>query len=131
MSKKRIFVAIDVPEEIKNTAESCIESFYKERYVRIPKRDGWHITVSFCGYVNETELERLEKVAGRAVSFFKPFYLVPDRVSFVLDRRSHMRPRMVWLHFKSSLEFTKLKIKEGTGSFYFDLKNRLGLSSTD
>jgi 2'-5' RNA ligase len=109
MAKQRIFVAIDVSSELKNILEAYLEPFFKERFVRIPKKEGWHVTVSFCGYLDETEVRHLEEILKRAVSLFKPFYLKPDKVSFALDRRPHSKPRMVWLYFEKSPEFSKLK----------------------
>jgi len=109
---KRVFLAIDVPDSLKNEAESCIEPFFKEEHARIPKREGWHITLLFCSQQNETELSHLMEAVGRAVSLFKPFYLEPQKVSF-------MKSRMVWLYFKTSPEFTRLKnmIEKKTGVY--------------
>ncbi len=107
MEKRRIFLAIDIPDKLKNIAESCIHPFYKEKFVRIPEKEGWHITVVFCGYLDETEIKALEVITARAVSQTKVFSLSPEKVLFVPEKR----PRMVWLRFRSSSGFEKLKMR--------------------
>lgn len=107
MDKKRIFIAIDVPNELKDTLENSLEPFFNERFVRIPQRESWHITLVFCGYLNETEVEILKEIAARAVSSSHIFSLSPAKVSFAPERR----PRMVWLNFTNSSEFAKLKVQ--------------------
>jgi len=110
MDKRRIFIAIDVPGALKNIAESYLEPFFKERSVRIPKKEGWHITVVFCGYLDETETGALQDVVEKAVSQNKPFRLTPLKIVFAPENR----PRMVWLTFGSS-EFAKLKLQIQNG----------------
>lgn len=68
MEKCRIFLAIEIPDKLKNIAESCIRPFYKEKFVRIPEKEGWHITVVSDGYLDETEIKALEVITVRAVS---------------------------------------------------------------
>jgi 2'-5' RNA ligase len=103
--KYRIFIAIDLPDELKNIAEAYIELFYKENFVRIPKREGWHITLIFCGYLNETEIDLLKEIIEKIVSHIQSFFLVSATILFAPE----MRPRMVWLKFQNSPDFAKLR----------------------
>jgi len=105
MPKRRIFIAIQIPEELKNAAEIYIKSFFNDKNVRISKREGWHITVVFCGYLNENELEKLKEIVGNIASKTKPFEIFPDKILFYPLKR----PRMVWLAFKASRQFAQLK----------------------
>ncbi len=105
MNKRRIFIAIEVPEEVKNVAEAYLNPFFKEGCVRIPDKEGWHITVVFCGYLDETEIKVLQGVVDKAVSQNRPFKFFPLKIVFAPADRS----RMVWLSFKRSAEFEKLK----------------------
>lgn len=117
MPKRRIFIAIQVPEELKNAAEFYMKPFFpagsgsafggNDRNMRIPKREGWHITVIFCGYFDEKEVEELKKIIKSVVSESKPFELFPSKILFAPPSR----PRMIWLDFKKSSEFAKLKMK--------------------
>lgn len=107
MPKKRIFIAIQTPEELKNAAEFYLKPFFGDRNLRIPKKEGWHITVVFCGYFDEREIEELKKITEKVASEFKPFEIFPSKILFVPS----FRPRMIWLDFKNSSEFAKLKMK--------------------
>jgi len=82
MPKHRIFVSIDIPEELK-------------------KNENWHITVVFCGYLDNEKLEKLKEATERISQDTKGFELTPDKI-MLKDKR------MVWLTFKYSLDFVKL-----------------------
>lgn len=115
MSKHRVFVSIDIPEELKNVAEAGIEEFYKNNLARVGKKENWHITVVFCGDLTNEELERLKEKIKKIASETKKFDLVPDKIIFAPPYQSKhgteqapRKPRMVWLTFKYSPEFIKL-----------------------
>ncbi len=63
------------------------------------------MTVVFCGYLDETETKVLEEITARAVSQIKPFSFEPEKIVFAPENR----PRVVWLRFRSSSGFEKLK----------------------
>ena len=98
MPKRRIFISIDVPDELKNIAENYLESF-------LFKKENWHITIVFCGYLNEEELARLKESAKNIALEIQSFELTPDKIIFAPPQRT---PRMVWLTFKPSPEFLNL-----------------------
>jgi 2'-5' RNA ligase len=107
MPKRRIFIAIQVSEELKNTAEFYMKPFFDDRNIRIPRKEGWHITVIFCGYFNEKEIEELGKIVKGIALESKSFEITPQKILFAPPNR----PRMIWLDFKNSPEFAKLKLK--------------------
>lgn len=107
MERKRIFIAINIPDDLKNTLEARMKPFYGEKTVRVSKKEGWHITVVFCGYLNETETDILGEILNETVSRFRVFSLLPLKIVFAPEGR----PRMVWLEFSGSKEFKKLKIE--------------------
>ncbi len=107
MSKRRIFIALQVSEELKNTAEAYLEPFFNDKNIRIPKREGWHITVVFCGYLDDKEMEVLAEIVKNVCSKFKSFELAPQKILFA----PRNRPRMIWLTFKNSSQFADLKSK--------------------
>lgn len=104
--KHRIFVAIDIPEELKNVAEAHIEPFYKNKLARVVERKNWHITVVFCGYLDDEKLNRLKELARKIAKEIKKFELIPDKIIFAPP---HKKPRMLWLTFKQSREFSELQ----------------------
>lgn len=105
MPKKRIFIAIQIPEELKSAAEFYIKPFLDDKNIRIPKREGWHITLVFCGYLDGEELGKVKEIVGNIASKIRSFKISPDRILFYPPKR----PRMVWLAFKASPQFARLK----------------------
>ena len=115
MPKRRIFIAIQVPEELKNAAEFYLKPFFDDKNIRIPKKEGWHITLVFCGYLEEEELKKVKEIVGNIASNTNSFEISPDKILFYPPKR----PRMVWLAFEASPQFSQLKkeIEDGIISF--------------
>jgi 2'-5' RNA ligase len=117
MPKHRIFIAIQVSEEVKNAGEFYLKPFLSARggsafggndkNIRIPKREGWHVTLVFCGYLDEKEIEELKKIVKNVSSEFKSFEISPFKILFAPPNR----PRMIWLNFNKSSQFADLKNK--------------------
>ena len=107
MPKRRIFIAVQVPEEVKNTAEFYLKPFLNDRNIRIPKKEGWHITLIFCGYLDDKEETALEEIVKRAVLGLKSFEFAPRKILFA----PLSRPRMIWLTFVAPAGFANLKNK--------------------
>jgi 2'-5' RNA ligase len=108
MPKHRIFLAIRIPEEIKDVAESYLKPFMGDKNIRIPKKEGWHITVSFCGYLTDQEAEELQKITEKAAFEINSFEISPEKIIWAPPDRPK---RMIWLTFKKSEEFADLKNK--------------------
>ena len=113
--KRRIFIAIQIHEGVKNAAEVYLKPFFSDKNIRIPKKEGWHITLVFCGYLEEEELKKVREIVGNIASKIKSFEISPDRILFYPPKR----PCMVWLAFAASLRFSQLKkeIEDGIISF--------------
>lgn len=105
MSKHRIFVAIDIPEELKDIIETHIEPFYKNNLARVVERENWHITAVFCGYLDDEELKKLKEKVKEVAEKTEKFALIPNKIIFAPPNK---KPRMVWLTFKPSQIFSKL-----------------------
>lgn len=101
MSKHRIFVSIDIPEELKKVAEKYIAPFRENNLARVAEKENWHITIVFCGYLDEEKLNKLKENAKKIADERRKFELTPDKIIF-------KNKRMVWLTFKHSAEFSKL-----------------------
>lgn len=108
MPKQRIFIAIDIPRELKTLAEQELKFFFSDKNVRIAKKENWHITVSFLGYLDKEEIKKLMEIVREIASQTKPFRIRPDKIMFAPPNRPK---RMIWLNFQSSREFGNLKNK--------------------
>ncbi len=107
MHKRRIFIAIQVPEELKNAAKFYLKPLLNDINTRIPKKEGWHITLIFCGDIDDKEEAVLEEIVKKAASGLKPFEFAPKKILFAPPHQ----PRMIWLTFAFSREFADLKNK--------------------
>ncbi len=105
METQRIFISIKIPQDLRNTLEAVLEPFYSKKLMRVSDKDSWHITVAFLGDLNETEISVIQRVIEGVVTEVGAFTLSPTTVSFAPD----FKKRMVWLNFKYSVEFIKLK----------------------
>lgn len=111
--RKRIFIAINLPEEIKKELER-FQIKFSELPVRWVKKENLHITLAFLGYVRDEDLPKIieltKEVANRHATFSINLIKVcygPPKVSL---------PRMVWAIGEKSQEL---------GNLQNDLKNSL------
>lgn len=109
MKKRKIFVSLDIPDKLKDVAKTKLKDFYNNPLTRITKRENMHITVVFCGYLSEQELEKLKKETGRIAGEIKKFELTPKRIVFAPPHKK--TKSMVWITFKNSPGFTNLSEK--------------------
>jgi len=106
MKRRRIFIAINLPKDIKKKLAG-----YKERWPELPikwtKENNVHITLAFLGYIADEELiniceavkEAAFKHSSFSVNLFKICYGPTDKKP----------PRMVWAIGEKSEEFASLK----------------------
>lgn len=103
--KKRIFLAINLPESIRSKLAG-IQSKHPELPARWTREENIHATLLFLGYVEDDEipgiLEMVEEVAGR----HGPFSLKIERICYGPFNKT---PRMVWAVGESSEAFGKLQ----------------------
>ncbi len=97
MMKKRLFVAVNLPEKTKDIIEKELE---KIKYdftddVRFVNRENWHITVTFLGDQEDEAvlpiLESMKEAAGR----FGPFKIDLTNLNYGPPGKA---PRMIWLN---------------------------------
>ncbi|MCL5117369.1 MAG: hypothetical protein M1124_00885, partial [Candidatus Marsarchaeota archaeon] len=57
--KKRCFISIPIPEDIKDKIEGLYQDINNIRFIT---RNNLHITVLFLGQIDLTEIERIKKI---------------------------------------------------------------------
>lgn len=137
MTKKRIFIAINLPDQTKEVIRNAIRAFLefpslvtdesklspadslgnirnavmaleKENpLVRFLPAISWHLTLAFLGYLDQKEIELLKNIAESNAESFKPFQLEMQEFIWAPPERT---PRMLWLSFKESEEFAGLAV---------------------
>jgi len=107
LMKYRIFIAINLPAEIKEELLSYQKKL-KNLNVRWTRFDNLHITLAFIGYISEEEIEKILKAIQKTVSKFSPFLIELNRICL---GPTPERPRMVWAKGKTSRDLINLDKK--------------------
>lgn len=92
----RLFVAVQVPDEIKaalERAQGKLRPTAPESAVRWTNPDQMHITLRFLGSVETERVERLVTELSLACREFGPLSLRAERIGFFPNDR---RPRVLW-----------------------------------
>lgn len=97
MKKKRLFIAINLPEKIKDKIEQEIE---KIRYqfqtdIRFLDRKNWHITITFLGYQDDEILNSIIKSMQLTCKNFESQEIKLTDISYGPQKGM---PRMIWLN---------------------------------
>ena len=93
----RLFIAVSVPEEIKNEIEKAQAELRRaapEARVRWTTRQQFHLTLKFLGGVEAERCEALSQALRGAVRGFTPMRLRAEKTGFFPDNRF---PRVVWV----------------------------------
>ncbi|PIR72064.1 MAG: RNA 2',3'-cyclic phosphodiesterase [Candidatus Nealsonbacteria bacterium CG10_big_fil_rev_8_21_14_0_10_36_24] len=104
--RHRIFIAINLPEEVKKKLAE-----YQRKWPELPVR--WtspkniHITLVFLGYLSNEELVEICKVAKEVASKNTSFDINLTKICY--GPQDKKPPRMVWAIGEKSDEFTALK----------------------
>lgn len=107
MSQKyRVFVAINLPEDIKKKLTD-----YQEKWPEIPikwtKKENIHITLIFLGYLNSEELLEICKITKEAASRHSSFSVKLNKICYGPPKK--MPPRMIWAEGEKSEKFAALR----------------------
>lgn len=105
MKKRRVFIAINLPQEVKRRLFEFSEK-HSDLPVRWTKEDGLHITLLFVGYVSDEETVKICKIAKDVVLKHSPFEINLTKIDYDSERKS---PRMIWAFGKESWEFAELE----------------------
>jgi len=105
--KRRLFVAIALPEETKEAylrqARRLAPAWLFARWTR---PENLHLTACFLGDVEDGALPGLAAALGAAAAAARPFVLTPDRLELAPPGRRP--PTMIWGAFAESVEYARL-----------------------
>ena len=93
----RLFVAISLPDDVKNQIERAQEELRRAvpgRGVRWTTREQLHLTLRFLGNVDAQRVGALTEALREACAAFAPLQLRAEGIGFFPDAR---RPRVVWV----------------------------------
>lgn len=84
----RIFVGIDIPEDIKKAIDIESDKFLKycESYKKV-ELDNYHVTLKFMGELSVSDLEDLEDILRENIKGFKAFDVHLKDLGFFVEER--------------------------------------------
>jgi 2'-5' RNA ligase len=104
--RHRIFIAINLPEEIKKELKAS-QSQWPELPIRWTKPENLHITLVFLGYLSDEDLLEVCNLTREVAQRNKPFSLNLKKICYGPPKK--MPPRMVWVEGEKSQELGDLK----------------------
>ncbi|MBU2265014.1 RNA 2',3'-cyclic phosphodiesterase, partial [Patescibacteria group bacterium] len=103
--KRRIFIAINLPEKLKKRLKE-----YQEQHDALPvrwtKTASLHLTLVFIGYVDNEQMLEACKITRKIAEEMEPFFINFKRI---LLGPIGKEPRMIWLEGEVSEELVQLK----------------------
>lgn len=106
MQKKRIFIAINLPEDIRNKLVD-----YQNKWRDLPARwlspDNIHITLEFLGYLTDQELTEVCRITKEVVGGHNSFSVNLNKIMYGPPNK--IPPRMVWVGGDKSKEISDLR----------------------
>ncbi|MEA2098430.1 MAG: RNA 2',3'-cyclic phosphodiesterase [Patescibacteria group bacterium] len=103
--KKRIFITIGLPDEIKRELLSY-EKRWKNLHVKWTNFYKLHTTIEFLGEVNKNELEEILSAAEKTALEIKPFQMCLDKIVLGPDI---VQARMFWVTILIDANMMRLK----------------------
>lgn len=104
--KYRIFIAINLPEEIKTNLGD-----FQKKYSGLPARwikpGNMHITLEFLGYIDEEAIEELKQIISKITAKHSLFPISLTNICYAPPKITP--PRMIWAMGEQTESFTSLK----------------------
>jgi len=108
MSKKRLFIAINLPDEVKRKLVEWRGKWdFDKRYINWVIKKNIHITLIFIGYVDNDETYRIAKIIGEVAKKHQPFYINLEKI---IAGPPNATPRMFWVEGEKSQELANLQM---------------------
>ncbi len=108
MNKRRLFIAINLPEEIKKRLISYQDKWpnLDPKYIHWVKEHSLHITLIFIGYVTDDETYEICNIVKEVTKKHEPFFIDLERI---IVGPPHATPRMFWVEGEESQKLANLQ----------------------
>jgi len=106
--KRRLFIAINLPENVKRKLIEYRQKWYNlnPELIRWVNKFNLHITLIFIGYVSDDEMYNICNIVKETAKKHEPFFIRMERIIIgPLDAT----PRMFWVEGEKSEELAKLQ----------------------
>lgn len=101
----RIFIAINLPKDIKTELLACQKDL-KDLPVRWVKEDNLHITLIFLGHLRDEEIPDICNAVREVAQKTNPFFIHFKEICYGPPKKSP--PRMIWALGKESQKLSSL-----------------------
>ncbi|PMQ02221.1 MAG: RNA 2',3'-cyclic phosphodiesterase [Dictyoglomus sp. NZ13-RE01] len=100
---KRLFIAIDLPFEIKKKIDECKKTLEVniKHGVKWVELENYHFTIKFLGETQEEKIESISKIIEEISSEFKPFYISFKELGVFPNFKN---PRVIWIGIDEGLD---------------------------
>ena len=92
--KRRLFIAINLPENIRNKLIKYQEKWVNLDSIKWTKKNNLHVSLLFIGYVDDDEMYEICELVKQAVKKHESFNISFQRIVLGPVNRT---PRMFWL----------------------------------
>jgi 2'-5' RNA ligase len=111
MTKRRLFIAINLPEGIKRKLiewqnETSTHFGYNSGEVNWVRKENLHITLVFIGYVSDDETYEIAKTMRQVAEKHEPFFINLERIT---TGPPDTTPRMFWAEGQKSQQLANLQ----------------------
>ena len=104
--QKRLFVAVTLPEDVKKRLFRIVEKEYMNLPVRWVRKENFHLTLNFLGYIPEEDIPEVCESVRVAVKNAQPFELEFRKIEVGPGGKIK---KMVWATGEKSDELSELK----------------------
>jgi 2'-5' RNA ligase len=104
--RHRIFIAINLPPEIKNVLKKFQNSF-SELPAKWVKPENLHITLAFLGYIRDDNLSEIIEITKKVALRHKPFFIKIKKICYAPPEIKP--PRMIWVVGEKNQQLADLK----------------------
>ena len=104
--RHRIFIAINLPEDIKKNLVDY-QAKWPELPIRWTKKENLHITLMFLGYLVDEELLEILRITKEVAQRHESFSINLKKIIYGPPKK--LPPRMVWAEGEKSKELGKLQ----------------------
>jgi len=105
--KHRVFIAINLPEEVKKKLADYQEKWRDLLPIRWVKKENLHITLAFLGYLDDEEIVEVCKITKEVAEKHQSFSVNLNKICYGPPKK--MPPRMIWVMGERSEEFAALR----------------------
>ena len=106
--KRKLFIAISPPEDVKKTL-SLVKKGFPEIPAKWTEKNNIHLTLLFIGHADNDKIEEIKGRIKRGVKKINPFQIEIETISYAPS--GSMPPKMIWAKITRSEPLSQLRSK--------------------